>query len=112
MLVEVGNKKVMVSWTHEVEYDREKLSEGADKELQKALALSVGRTVCTLEGVSEEAVVGVTYRSRMDSFDHVKGMKWSLKRALLAGVPRPERKAFWDAFLDLNMEGMKLVVHA
>jgi hypothetical protein len=110
MLVEVGGKK-SVSWKHEIEFDREKLMQGAEGKLLQDLALADGRTVCTIEDLDTGAKVeGVTYRSKADPFDHVKGMKWSLKYALLAHVARADRKAFWDAFLELKKEGMQLVV--
>lgn len=105
----VGEK--VVSWKHEIEFDKAKLMQGADKDTLQALELSVGRTVCTIEDPAQgDKVVGVTYRSKQDSFDHFKGMKWSLRYALLANVPRAERKVYWDVFLELKKEGMTLVV--
>ena len=109
MLVDVGGKK-SVSWKHEIEFDREKLEQGADKKLLQDLSLADGRTVCTIEDLDTGTKVeGVTYRSKQDPFDHVKGMKWSMKRALLT-CPRADRKVYWEKFLAMKKEGLQLVV--
>jgi hypothetical protein len=111
MLVEVGGKKT-VSWTHEVKFDRERLMKGADEKLLKALELSTGRTICTIEDAAGAKMVGVTYCSKKDSFDFFKGMEEALKKALWPNVPRGDRKPYWDAFLGLKKEGMQFLVRA
>lgn len=109
MLVEVGGKKEVL-WVHEVEFDREKLSQGADKKLLNDLSLSVGRTICTIKGDGLE-LQGVTYRSKVDAFDQVKGMKESMRRALGANFSKEERKVFWDALNEMPKGGLQLAVH-
>lgn len=110
MLVEVGGEKV-VSWAHEIEFDREQLTQGADEKTLKALSLSVGRTICTIKDPQGSfEVQGVTYRSRLDAFDHLKGMRESLTKALMPNFCRAERKVFWDKFWEMKKEGMRLVV--
>jgi len=113
MLVEVGGRK-QVTWKHEIEFDRAELMARAEssgnEDLKKVLSLSVGRTVCTVTDPDGDfRAEGATYRSRKDCFDHVKGMKVSLRRAI-QGFPKAERKVFWDRFLELKKEGLKLVV--